>query len=89
MDAYDDLLAAVRELGYPEELGAALAAGLGGEWSMRRMAGYLRGARPRTMEEIADEMVAILDQRRTIVERKMAEHSQEQLTRFYNRDRDE
>ena len=31
MDAYDDLLAAVRELGYPEELGAALAAGLGGD----------------------------------------------------------
>ena len=87
MDAYDDLLAAVRELGYPEELGAALAAGLGGEWSMHRMTGYLRGARPRTMEEIADEMVAILDQRQAIVERKMAEHSQEQLTAFYNRDR--
>ena len=55
MDAYDDLLAAVRELGYPEELGYALAAGLGGEWAMKRMAGYLRGARPRTMEEIADD----------------------------------
>ena len=86
MDAYDDLLAAVRELGYPEELGAALAAGLGGDWSMKRMAGYLRGARPRSMEEIADEMVAILDHRRSIVERKRAEQSQEQLTRFYNRE---
>ncbi len=89
MDAYDDLLPAVRELGYPEELGAALAAGLGGEWSMRRMAGYLRGARPRSMEEIADEMVAILDHRQSIVERKRAEHSQEQLTRFYNRNEQE
>lgn len=86
MDAYDDLLEAVRELGYPEELGAALAAGLGGEWSMRRMAGYLRGARPRTMEEIADEMVAILDQRQAIVERKMAERSQDALNAFYNRE---
>ena len=55
MDAYDELLAAVAELGYPEELGAALAAGLGGEWSMRRMAGYLRGAKPRTIEEIEGE----------------------------------
>lgn len=89
MDAYDDLLAAVRELGYPEELGYALAAGLGGEWSMKRMAGYLRGARPRSMEEIADEMVAILDHRRSIVERKRAEQSQEQLTHFYNRDKEE
>ena len=86
MDAYDDLLAAVRELGYPDELASALAAGLGGEWSMKRMAGYLRGARPRSMEEIADEMVAILDHRRSIVERKRAEQSQEQLTRFYNRE---
>ena len=56
---------------------------------MRRMAGYLRGAKPRTMEEIADEMVAILDHRRSIVERKMSEQSQEQLTRFYNRDKAE
>ena len=53
---------------------------------MKRMAGYLRGARPRSMEEIADEMVAILDHRRSIVERKRAEQSQEQLTRFYNRE---
>ena len=89
MDAFDDLLAVVRELGYPEELGAALAAGLGGEWSMKRMAGYLRGARPRSMEEIADEMVAILDHRQSIVERKRAEQSQEQLTRFDNRDKEE
>ena len=89
MDAYDDLLAAVRELGYPEELGAALAAGLGGEWSMKRMAGYLRGARPRSMEEIADEMVAILDHRQSIVERKMGEHAQDSLNAFYNRNEQE
>ena len=56
---------------------------------MKRMAGYLRGAQPRSMEEIADEMVAILDHRRSIVERKMAEQSQEQLMRFHNRGREE
>ena len=88
MDAYDDLLGAVRELGYPEELAAALAAALGGEWSMRRMAGYLRGARPRSMEEIGDEVASILQERSRIVERKIGTRSQEQLNRFYNRERE-
>lgn len=87
--AYDDLLKAVVELGYPEEFGIALAAGLGGEWSMRRMVGYLRGSRPRTMEEIADELVAITGERARIVERKISARAQDSLTEFYNRDRDE
>ena len=85
-DVYDELLDAVVELGFPPEFGAALATGLGGEWSMRRMIGYLRGARPRTMEQVADELVAILDQRQAIVEHKMSEHAQESITRFYNRE---
>lgn len=84
-DAYDELLEAVVELGFPAEFGVALAAGLGGEWSMRRMIGYLRGARPRTMEQVADELVAITDERARIVERKMSERAQGTLTEFYNR----
>ena len=88
-DTYEELLDAVVELGFPEEFGAALAAGLGGEWSMRRMIEYLRGARPRTMEQVADELVAILDQRRAIVEHQMSEHAQASLTAFYNRERED
>lgn len=88
-DAYDELIAAVVELGFPPEFGAALATGLGGEWSMRRMIGYLRGARPRTMEQVADELVAILDQRQAIVEHKLSERAQESVTRFYNRERED
>ena len=88
-DVYDELLEAVVELGFPVEFGAALAAGLGGEWSMRRMIGYLRGARPRSMEQIADELVAITDERTRIVERKMSERAQGTLTEFYNRTRED
>ena len=52
------------------------------------MTGYLHGARPRSMEEIADEMVAICEQRDRWVERKKSEYYQTKVNEFYNRDRD-
>ena len=41
---------------------------------MSRMIGYLHHAKPRTAEEIADEMLAILDDRRRWVNKKSAEY---------------
>lgn len=86
-DAYDRLIGAVVACGFPAEFGQALAAGLGGEKSLRRMTGYLLSARPRSMEEVADEMVAICDQRDHWVERKKSEYYQAKVNEFYNRDR--
>ena len=85
-EAYDALLAAVVACGFPAEFGQALAAGLGGEKSIRRMTGYLYGAKPRSMEEVADEMVAICEQRDRWVERKKSEYYQGKLNEFYNRE---
>lgn len=87
--AYNDLIAAACELGFPPEFGQALAAGLGGEKSLRRMSAYLRSARPTSMEEVADELVAIVDQRDSWVERKKNAYYQEKLNEFYNRERDD
>ena len=87
-DAYEDLLAAVAAIGYPHELGMVLADELRGEKSMRRMAAYLRAARPTSMEEIADEMLAIIEQRETWVKKKMTEHAQSSFNEFLNRDSD-
>lgn len=84
-----DLVAAIEQLGYPGEFGEVLAHELGGAWSMRRMTGYLRSARPSSPEEIADELVAILDQRRRIVEQKVSQRANDSITAFYNRTRDE
>jgi hypothetical protein len=84
-----ELIAAIEELGFPGEFGEVLAHELGGAWSMRRMIGYLRGACPTSPEQIADEMLAILEQRRAIVERKMGERANAAVTTFYNRPRDE
>ena len=56
---------------------------------MRRMIGYLRGAKPSTMEQVADELLAILSHRQAIVEHKMSEKAQAAVTQFYNRERED
>ena len=85
-DAYNDLLAAVIALGYPQDLAMVLADELRGEKSMRRMAAYLRAARPETMEEIADEMIAIIEQRDAWVNKKITERAQSSFNEFLNRE---
>ncbi len=86
-DAFDELLAATLDCGYPAALAQALAAQLTTEMTMRRMAGYLRAARPSSMEEIADEALAIIAQRDSWVEKKKREYANEKLNEFYNRPR--
>lgn len=84
-----DLIDAIEQLGYPGEFGEVIACQLGGEWSLRRMTSYLRGANPHSPEEIADEMLAILQMRERYVEQKISEHANASITAFYNRERDE
>ena len=85
-DAYEELQAAVAVCGYPLDLAAVLANELRGEKSMRRMAAYLRAARPKTMEEIADEMIAIIEQRDAWVRKKLSERAQSSFNEFLNRE---
>ena len=47
------------ELGYPEELADLLARELGSPKAIDRLASYLAQARPGTLEEIVEEMLAI------------------------------
>ena len=84
-----DLIDAIEQLGYPGEFGEVIANQLGGEWSLRRMTSYLRGANPHSPEEIADEMLAILQMRERYVEQKISEHANASITAFYNRERNE
>ena len=92
MDARDqareELLRAIVDLGYPVEFGAVVAAELRGEKSMSRMAGYLRSAKPASMEDIADEMLAIAAERDRWIDRKTSEHANASITEFYNRPRE-
>ena len=85
-DAYEELQAAVAVCGYPLDLADVLANELRGEKSMRRMAAYLRAARPKAMEEIADEMIAIIEQRDAWVRKKLSERAQSSFNEFMNRE---
>jgi len=89
MDARESLVSALGQLGYPPEFAYLLAAELRSDAAITRLAGYVRGACPQTMEEIVDEMLSIRDLNASWRDRKIAEHAQEQITRFYNRDRED
>ena len=71
----EQLVSQIQRMGYPRELGEAIAKGLGGEKSMRRMLGYLQSAKPRSAEEIVDEMLAIQSDVRSWVKKKEAEEA--------------
>ena len=55
----DQLMTAIRSLGYPEELGVAVVKNLGSPKAMDRMTSYLMNVKPETPELVVDEMLAI------------------------------
>ena len=57
--AREELSRALKELGYPEEFAGLLAKQLGSPRAIERMSAYLRRARPKKIEMIVDEMLAI------------------------------
>ena len=56
---HDELVAAIEQLGFPDELGEQIAKMLGSPKAMERMMAYLYNVKPRTAELIVDEMLAI------------------------------
>ena len=55
----DMLVASIRGLGFPDELGYEIAKQLGSPKAMDRMRAYLYNVKPRSAELIVDEMLAI------------------------------
>lgn len=53
------LVDAVKDLGFPEELGEAVAKNLGSPKAMKRMTAYLENVRPQSAELVVDGMLAI------------------------------
>ena len=70
----EELIKQLVKMGYPAEFGAAIANNLRTEKTMSRMIRYLRNANPRSAEEIADEMLAIMEDRNRWVQKKEAEY---------------
>ncbi len=74
LEVFNELVQTIAKMGYPMEFGVMVARNLGGEKTMRRMIGYLRHAKPRSAEEIADEMLSIMDDRARWIQKKSAEY---------------
>ena len=55
----DQLVSAIKQLGFPEELGEQIANQLGSPKAMNRMMSYLYNVKPRNAELVVDEMLAI------------------------------
>ena len=61
-----------------------IARNLHSERSIRRMTSYIRNAHPHSMEEIADEMVAIMEDRNHWIEKKQAQESNSRYNDWLN-----
>ncbi len=82
--AYEELVRTIVKMGYPQEFAQAIAENLGSEKTMSRMTGYLHNAKPRSAEEIADEMLAICDDRSRWIKNKEAEESNSRYNELLN-----
>ena len=84
--AYSELLTLLSQAGIPEEVGKYIAQNLHAERSIRRMIGYLRNAHPTSMEEIADEMLTIMEDRNNWIRKKEAQTSNAKYNAWLNSD---
>ena len=71
----DDLVRAIESLGFPAELGEAIARHLGSPKAMERMISYLHYVKPKTEELVVDEMLAIRSEIDAWREKKASEEA--------------
>ena len=71
----DELVSAIKKLGFPKELGEQIAKQLGSPKAMDRMLAYLYNVKPRTAELVVDEMLAICSEIAAWREKKASEEA--------------
>ena len=76
----DELVREIKALGFPEELGSQIAKQLGSPKAMSRMVGYLVNVRPKSVELVVDEMLAICSE----IERWKEKKANEEANARYN-----
>ncbi|MBQ1749998.1 MAG: hypothetical protein II044_06800 [Lachnospiraceae bacterium] len=82
--ATEDLIQTLRKMGYPESFGLLIATNLRTEKMIGRMIGYLKNAKPQSDAEIADEMLAIMDDRDRWTQKKMSEYYNSKYNEYLN-----
>lgn len=66
-----DVTARLLQMGFSDAFARLVGEQLNTDFTAKQMLGYLRDAQPKTMEEVADEMLGILSLRDKLVERKI------------------
>lgn len=79
------LVSAVRQLGFPEELGEQVAKQLGSPKAMGRMISYLQNVKPKSAELVVDEMLSICSEIDAWKEKKAAEEANARYNELLNR----
>ena len=81
----NELYRALQEKGYPDDFCREIAyRQMNTDYTATRMLGYLyRISEPR-IEDVVDEMLAILSDRAAIIQKKELEHAQATINRVYN-----
>ena len=72
------------KMGYPEEFSNLIAESLNTEWTAGRMIGYLSYNGMLPLEDVADEMLAILSDRDRLVEKYQAEEANAKWNIYLN-----
>lgn len=72
--------------GYPEPFCVQITKNLNTDWTAQRMIGYLSHYKKLPMEEVVDEMLAILSDRNRIMQKKELESSNAKWNEYLNGD---
>ena len=80
----EELLTYMNGRGYPESFSYLIASELNTEFTAGRMLGYLRNNEKLSLEDVTDEMLAILSDRDRIMQKYIVEDAQAKLNEYYN-----
>ena len=80
----DELIRTLSGLGFSAEFGVLIAKQLGSPKAIDRMTAYLSYAKPKSMEEIADEMLAIQSEIEAWREKKASEAANARYNEILN-----
>ena len=82
--ARDELVGTIMSLGFPEELGNEIVKNLGSPKAMRRMTSYLINVKPKSVELVVDEMLAIRSEILAWKEKKSSEEANARYNELLN-----
>ena len=81
LELYDIMI----KWGYPEEFSDQITKNLNTDWTAQRMIGYLSHYKNLPLEEIVDEMLAILSDRNRIMQKHEMEETNARWNEYMNR----